>query len=79
MILAPPTPPRQTNFIGLLRSTQGTIDTGDFFEYLRWPRNAFADHLLNFMESADEDGGVDFGDFVKVKYGRNVLSCVVQP
>lgn len=45
----------------------GTIDVGAFFEYLKWPRNTFANHLFNFMESADEDGGVDFGDFVKAR------------
>ncbi|CAM9258818.1 unnamed protein product, partial [Laminaria digitata] len=46
---------------------KGTIDVGAFFEYLKWPRNTFANHLFNFMESADEDGGVDFGDFVKAR------------
>lgn len=48
-----------------LRSA-AVIDIGHFFEYLQWPRNTFANHLFDFMESADEDGGVDFGDFVKV-------------
>ncbi|CAM9555822.1 unnamed protein product [Discosporangium mesarthrocarpum] len=44
----------------------GSIDAETFFYHLSWPRNAFADHLFAFMESEDEDGKVDFGDFVKL-------------
>lgn len=50
-------------------SAAGTIEIGAFFEYFEWPRNAFANHLFSFMESADEDNRVDFGDFVKVSPG----------
>lgn len=57
------------------------MEIGAFFEHFQWPRNAFANHLFTFMESADEDGRVDFGDFVKVRYdvphtqGRRLSSC----
>lgn len=44
----------------------GFIGVADFFEYFEWPRNAFSDHLFTFMEATDDDGGIDFGDFVKV-------------
>lgn len=44
----------------------GTIGIDDFFEHLSWHRNYFADHLFEFFDVVDEDGGVDFGDFVKV-------------
>lgn len=57
----------------------GTIEIGAFFEYFEWPRNTFANHLFSFMESADEDGRVDFGDFVKVRLSstRSELSLRV--
>eukprot|EP00903_Cladosiphon_okamuranus_P017842 g16420.t1 len=55
-----------SHFAAMDVDRQGTIEIGAFFEYLEWPRNAFANHLFSFMESADEDGRVDFGDFVKL-------------
>lgn len=55
----------------LLSTTTGLIDVDTFFGYLEWPRNGFADHLFVFMGAIDEDGQVDFGDFVKVS-----LACV---
>lgn len=51
---------------GIHHSHAGMVDSGEFFEYLEWPRNTFGDHLFSFMEAADDEGGVDFGDFVKV-------------
>ena len=56
-------------------SCAATIEIGAFFEHFQWPRNAFANHLFSFMESADEDGRVDFGDFVKVRCDAHVVSA----
>ncbi|CAM9663007.1 unnamed protein product [Ectocarpus sp. 4 AP-2014] len=55
-----------SHFAAIDVERKGTIGIGAFFEYFEWPRNAFANHLFSFMEATDEDGRVDFGDFVKL-------------
>ncbi|CAM9387981.1 unnamed protein product [Chrysoparadoxa australica] len=54
------------DFANMDTERTGFINLDQFFDYLEWPRNKFSDHIFHFLESTDDDGNVDFGDFVKV-------------